>query len=1281
MAETVHTFTKGMDLDTEKALRTNDVTYRVENFRLISNGDGTTGSLEVLRGNDYITTIVGLHRIVGHCLIRNYLILFGTYGFTPSISNVIYKLTLDENDNITDTEEIYSDDKNNDTGTLDFPSEGLKVVGRYESENIIKVYWTDNINPIRFINVAVYNTTNGLVYNGVTNKYVSPDKLEFLPNFLVTQIDSIEVKKGGSLKSGVIRYTYQFYNKNGSETTFAPLSDSVSITASSDSATSANKYKGSEVDINTGKSVEIKIIQDVTNVGFDYLKVIRVQYTTYGSLPIVDLIAEIEIEKFFSIASKTYTVIDNGNSLYNYTTEEVAVMGRSLFIAKDISTKDDLLFLGNLTEDFFDVDFDARTFRFPASSTSFYIRNNDIDETHTLAFDVESTWDTLLDTVGEDNDCINLYNDLTYDNKTTYSNNKYKCNYQYSSTTIGGTGRNIKYTFVTQDFVIDKNGASSKSGVNVQARTLEADLDIIITNNYSYTNYASPYMSMVYKGYQRGETYRFGIVFYDNKGRSSKVKWIGDIRFPSLKEAGYDGLVIPSISDDTLTSQILGIQFSVKNVPTEVVGWSIVRLKRTNLDKTIISQGVLSSLYYHSDSKYYVPLFPAVREEDYSYSAGTLKNAALVYISPDINYGTLDYRDGDYFETVGTFAGGYGYGTYATDNGTAGENVIKYNEFVLSNSTNLIYPTKVIYTSPGTTVAEYIIGGITVRGEVYHGTGNASFLGTCALFSYTGTLVYSSAAVGQPHSTTVVNLRRINNSQYGGNTYENRFTNEYISCGSIVNSTSACFTTETTFLDPIDIYGGDIFITMFERLHGIYYEGTHEACRVCYIPLESKYNLNLNSGFTYSRNASLETHVDLITETLGTHSSGSTVVLEQTSDFYIYNTAYSDEDSIIEYFSPSILDNLIVDYDTRVVVSNKKINNETVDNWTKFPANNFIDVDTSYGELSNLINFRNKLYYLQENGFGVLSVNERALVVDSNNPSGLILGSGGILDRYDYISTYYGNTNIDGVLSTESGIYWVDNNKSELVLFNGESLLPLSKAKRVDSFFKENYGTITNVKVCYDSKYNEALFKIVADTVDLNVLVFSELLNCFSSFYTIPVKRYIPLRSKLVSIYEGSVFDTLYEEDSINTTTGTFYRSGYDSTIQILHTEGFPTVKTYDNIEYTSTSKDSNGNNLYEDTFSTLQVYNDYQNTGDIPLVLNNNLRRRERNWTIAIPRNIVSADVSENVDIFDILNLDETLVYKERMRDNYSLIRLVYNNRNNFHIPFIKIKYRQSQR
>jgi hypothetical protein len=51
--------------------------------------------------------------------------------------------------------------------------------------------------------------------------------------------------------------------------------------------------------------------------------------------------------------------------------------------------------------------------------------------------------------------------------------------------------------------------------------------------------------------------------------------------------------------------------------------------------------------------------------------------------------------------------------------------------------------------------------------------------------------------------------------------------------------------------------------------------------------------------------------------------------------------------------------------------------------------------------------FKDKLLFWQDKAFGIISSNERTALTDTSNNE-IILGNGGILQRFDYISTVYG---------------------------------------------------------------------------------------------------------------------------------------------------------------------------------------------------------------------------------------------------------------------------------
>ena len=136
--------------------------------------------------------------------------------------------------------------------------------------------------------------------------------------------------------------------------------------------------------------------------------------------------------------------------------------------------------------------------------------------------------------------------------------------------------------------------------------------------------------------------------------------------------------------------------------------------------------------------------------------------------------------------------------------------------------------------------------------------------------------------------------------------------------------------------------------------------------------------------------------------------------------------------------------------DVRTHYSLSKSNDEFVDQWAKFKPLNYIDVDTRYGAITNLRTFGNELIYWQENAVGRFSVNERTLITDDSN-SPLMLGTGGVLSRYDYLATANGLKlgHKDSDCQSDTVLYWYDYDKHELCAYAGGQVICLSKHKRV----------------------------------------------------------------------------------------------------------------------------------------------------------------------------------------------------------------------------------------
>ena len=110
----------------------------------------------------------------------------------------------------------------------------------------------------------------------------------------------------------------------------------------------------------------------------------------------------------------------------------------------------------------------------------------------------------------------------------------------------------------------------------------------------------------------------------------------------------------------------------------------------------------------------------------------------------------------------------------------------------------------------------------------------------------------------------------------------------------------------------------------------------------------------------------------------------------------------------------------------------------------------YLDVDTRYGGITGLRKFHNDLVFWQEEATGKFSVEERTTLTDESNMP-LILGSGGVLSRYDYLATSNGMHKDEFCdAQSDSTLYWWDHNKHELLAYGGGlEVVPFSKTKLI----------------------------------------------------------------------------------------------------------------------------------------------------------------------------------------------------------------------------------------
>jgi len=304
---------------------------------------------------------------------------------------------------------------------------------------------------------------------------------------------------------------------------------------------------------------------------------------------------------------------------------------------------------------------------------------------------------------------------------------------------------------------------------------------------------------------------------------------------------------------------------------------------------------------------------------------------------------------------------------------------------------------------------------------------------------------------------------------------------------------------------------------------------------------------NDNTGLAYYYNTAVPLEASCNTSLrYGTYYGSSKILTQAGEDNYSYNTAYSQETNLVSTVTkPLYWDNNNI-FKNKIAASRTKIPGEPFDAWTQFPANDFIEVNLQQGKITDLVNYKNNLYAIQDQGIAALSVNPRALISGEGAAADIqiVSGSGIAIERYDYISNKYGSQHFNKTMITPTGFYFLDVENSEIIKYNEKGLSPLSLSNQYKSYItsftqnkiipisaNNNIGSLTQgIYSGYDSEFRECHFTISDSTNTKNSFVISDLdgkliskLNLRSNATTtsdgpIFFKKYISYKNRLYGI-------------------------------------------------------------------------------------------------------------------------------------------------------------------
>ena len=258
-------------------------------------------------------------RVIGTAILNRYLVLFSH----SNTKDYIYRLESDGGH--------YMFGKILYSGNLGFDLQNpIETLVSYEAETVQKVYWTDNKNQPRIINVAADDETI-LKWNSdsatTVFDFVRTLKLE----------ETVEIKKlvgaTGMFPAGVIQYAFTYYDKYGQESNIFYTSPLL--------YTSHRDRGGSPEDkVDNAFQITIKDIDD----GFEFLRIYSILRTSVNGTPICKRVQDIEISNLNDV-----NFVDTGNIGDTIDPTELLYKGGEEITAGTIEQKDGTIFLGDIS--------------------------------------------------------------------------------------------------------------------------------------------------------------------------------------------------------------------------------------------------------------------------------------------------------------------------------------------------------------------------------------------------------------------------------------------------------------------------------------------------------------------------------------------------------------------------------------------------------------------------------------------------------------------------------------------------------------------------------------------------------------------------------------------------------------------------------------------------------------------------------------------------------------------------------------------------------------------
>lgn len=334
------------------------------------------------------------------------------------------------------------------------------------------------------------------------------------------------------------------------------------------------------------------------------------------------------------------------------------------------------------------------------------------------------------------------------------------------------------------------------------------------------------------------------------------------------------------------------------------------------------------------------------------------------------------------------------------------------------------------------------------------------------------------------------------------------------------------------------------------------------------------------------------------------------------TNFNLFNSVYSQRDNFFNY---RILDSDLYKLDkftNTITWSKEKHLGEDVDTWTNITMASTLDLDGTKGKVNKLLTFKDQIFAFQDKGISNILFNSRVQIPVSDGVP-VEISNGMKVDGSRYISDNIGCQNKNSIVATPSGVYFLDSESNGVYLL-ADGLTNLSTNKGFDIWTKE-VSKDPSFKSLYDKNEKDVYF-----TTKDYCLGYSEKLGQFTSFYDYnDVETMFNIGTGFYSIKANSKGDQSIYQHSVGN-YNEFYGEIKPYYLTIISNDDPQVDKVFTNLDYRADFFDSKNNYLENESFDTLEVWNEYQSGKEVLKYSKfrpSNLKKKFRMWGANIPR------------------------------------------------------------